>query len=193
MPRIIENAFGGYTREQLEEALRSIDPQKEPGDYAAVKAAISRALPAHIGRSCLDVPALRKLDALVRTSTAGRAVSIIAAIGLTFYLVWRFLLNQNAQTPTIYWKSVALVVGVSTVVWISTLWRTIANSYRFTNGTVRCIRFGQIAWEQSLRDLVWVEEVVGRYGSSLDFHWPTSTRRVELELSDFEQFGVVVS
>lgn len=37
-----EDTFGGYTREQLEEAIRSIDPEKNPGDYAAVKAAIAR-------------------------------------------------------------------------------------------------------------------------------------------------------
>jgi hypothetical protein len=191
MPNI--DRVGGYTREQLEEALRSIDPEKNPGDYAAVKAAIARALPTYVGESCLDVGALRKLDALVQTSTGNRALSIATAIGITVYLAWRLLSNPNVLSQTIYWERVALAIGVAAVVWVLALWKTTTNSYRFSSGTIRCMRFGQIAWEQSLSDLVWVEEIVGRYGSSLDFHWPTSTHRVALRPSDFEQFGVVVS
>jgi hypothetical protein len=187
------DSFGAYTREQLEEALRSIDPDKNPGDYAAVKAAISRALPAYVDQSCLDVGALRKLDAVVQTSTGSKALSIVVAIVITGYLVWRFLLNQNFETPAIYWERVALIVGVSAVSWAGALWKTTANSYRFASGTIRCTRLGRTAWEQPLSDLVWVEEIVGRYDSCLVFHWPTSTRRVELKLTDFKEFGVVVS
>jgi hypothetical protein len=188
----MSDAFGGYTREQLEEALRSIDPDKNPADYAAVKAAISLALPADVAQSCLDVVALRKLDVLVRASMGARVLSIVTAIGITVYLVWQLLLSETIVSPTIYWEHVAWVIGCSVVAWATAFWKTFADSYRFANGTVRCMRFGHIAWEQSLGDLVWVEEIIGRYTSRLDFHWSTSTRRVQLQLSDFEPLGVVV-
>jgi hypothetical protein len=191
MPSIIEDAFGGYTREQLEETLRAIDPNKNPADYAAVKAAISRALPAYVDQSCLD--ALRKLDALIQTSMQTKITSIIAAIGLTAYFVWRFLLSQTFKDPTAYWATAALVVCGSAAVWIVALWKTFTNSYRFASGTVQCIRFGRIAWEQSLKDLVWVEEIQDRYQTGLDFHWPTSTRRVDLALSDLKPYFAVIS
>jgi hypothetical protein len=190
MPINLENVFGGYTREELQEALRSIDPEKSPEDYAAIKAELARALPAFVGESCLDVAGLRKLDAVVRPSTNSKAFSIVAAIATTGYLVWRFL-NDSSETPVIYWERAALAMGVAAVFWVSALWKTTTDSYRFANGTIRCMRLGEIAWEQSLSDLVWVEEVVTRYDSCIVFHWPTSTRRVELELSDFKQFGVV--
>src|ERR1700674_3992347 len=193
MPSIVEDAFSGYTREQLEETLRAIDPNKNPADYAAVKAAISRALPAYVGQSCLDAVALSKLNALVKPSTQSKIFSIITAICLTVYLVWRLLLSQTITDPTVYWEHAALVIGGSVVVWIGALWRSSVDSYRFASGTIQCMRLGQISWEQSLQDLVWVEEIQERGGSSLDFHWPTSTQRVELALSDFEPHGVVVS
>jgi len=43
--------FGDYTREQLEAELRSTDPKKNSEDYAAIKAALARALP--VGPSIL--------------------------------------------------------------------------------------------------------------------------------------------
>jgi hypothetical protein len=189
MPSIIEGAFSEYTREQLEETLRAIDPNKNPADYAAVKAAISRALPAQIGRSCLDVVALRKLDALVQPSKGSKFFAVIAAIGLTLYLFWHFFLSQTITSPTVFWESAALVLAGSFAVWVPAFWKTSVDSYRFADGTIQCVRLGQIAWEQSLQDLVWVEEIQGRYGSNLDFHWPTSTRRVDLTLSDFKPYG----
>jgi hypothetical protein len=185
--------FGGYTREQLEESLRSIDPVKNPEDYAAVKAAIARALPAAQGQSCLDVAGLSKLDALVRPSKTSTTAIIIAAVIGIVGLVWRFIVDQTFDTPAAYWERVALVMAVSVVLLVGALWRTSVNTYRFAGGTIRCMRFGQITWEQSLSDLVWVEEIVGRGESCLDFHWSTSTRRVELQLSDFSKFGVVAS
>ena len=160
MPNSIDNTFGGYTREQLEEALLNpLIPRKIPGDYAAVKAAISRALPANVGTSCLDITALRKLDALVQTSTGNSGLlSIVVAIGMTVYLVWRLHLEQNAETPTIYWERIAWVVGVSAVVWVSVLWKSTTNSYRFASGTSFVVydSVGSLG-EQSLADLVWVE------------------------------------
>jgi len=33
MPIDLDNVFGAYTREELQEALRSIDPKKNPEDY----------------------------------------------------------------------------------------------------------------------------------------------------------------
>jgi len=41
----LDDAFGPYSREELQETLRSMDPTKDPEDYAAIKAALSRALP----------------------------------------------------------------------------------------------------------------------------------------------------
>jgi hypothetical protein len=188
-----DDLFGGYTREQLEEALSSIDPKRNPEDYAAVKEALARALPAEVGESCLDVEALRKLDAVVRTSTESKAISIVTAAALTVYLVWHFLLDQNFDSAVIYWERAALIMGLAAVMWAGALWKTTTDSYRFAGGTIRCTRLGQIAWEQSLSDLVWVEEKVTRRDSCLLFHWRTLTRRVELQLSDFKEFGVVVS
>jgi hypothetical protein len=182
-------AFSDYTREELQEALRAIDPNKNPADYAAVKAAISRALPAQVSQSCLDVVALRKLDALVQPSKRSKAFAVIAAIGITLYLFWRFFLSQTITNPTVFWENAALVLAGSVAVWVGALWKTSVDSYRFAGGTIQCMRLGRVAWEQSLQDLVWVEEIQDRYGSSLDLHWATSTRRVELALSDFEPYG----
>lgn len=190
MPNILEDAFGDYTREELEETLRTIDPKKNPADYAAIKAAISRALPAEVGQSCLDVDALRKLDALVQPSNQSKVFAVLAAIGLTVYLFWRFFLSRTITDRTVFWESAALVLAGSVAVWAGALWKTSVDSYRFAGGTVQCIRLAGIAWEQSLQDLVWVEEIQNKYGSSLDFHWPTLTRRVELALSDFEPYGL---
>jgi hypothetical protein len=39
-----EDSFGAYAREDLQEALRSIDLEKNPEDYAAVKARLARGL-----------------------------------------------------------------------------------------------------------------------------------------------------
>lgn len=59
--------------------------------------------------------------------------------------------------------------------------RKAVTDYRFSNGEMECIRAGEITWQQSLRDLVTVEEIEGsRYeGPSLKFHWPTNTRHVD--------------
>jgi hypothetical protein len=184
-----EDLFGAYTREELQAALRSIDPKKNPEDYAAIKAQLARALPAFVGESCLDVAALRKLDAIVQPSTEYRAVIVLAALGATGYLVWHFL-NHGNETPEIYWEQAAGVIVVVAILWVSALWKTTVDSYRFANGTVSCVRLGEIAWEQSLGDLVWVEEKSSRNDSWLEFHWPTSSRRIELQLSDFEKYGL---
>ena len=192
MPINLDDAFGAYTREELQEALRSIDPEKNPEDYAAIKAELARALPAFVGVSCLDVAGLRKLDAVVQPSTESKAVIVIAALGTTGYLVWR-LLNQSYETPASYWGHAALATGVAVVLWVSALWKATVDSYRFAGGTICCVRLGEVAWEQSLSDLVWVEEKSSRNDSWLVFHWPTSTRRVELQLSDFEKYGFYAS
>jgi hypothetical protein len=192
MPINLDDAFGPYTREELQAALRSIDPKKNPEDYAAVKAELERSLPAFVGESCLDVAALRKLDAVVQPSTDSKAVIVVAALGATGYLVWR-LLNHSYETPEIYWEHAAVVMVVVAVLWVSALWKTTVNSYRFAGGTISCVRLGEVAWEQSLSDLVWVEEKSSRNDSWLVFHWPTSTRRIELQLSDFEKYGFVAS
>jgi hypothetical protein len=189
MPIDLDNMFGAYTREELQEALRSIDPAKNPEDYAAVKAELARALPAFVGQSCLDVAALAKLDAVVKPSTESKALIVVAALGATGYLVWH-LLNHSYQTPESYWRHAAVVIVVVAVLWVSALWKTTVDSYRFANGTVSCVRLGEIAWEQSLSDLVWVEEKTSRNDSWLEFHWLSSARRVELQLSDFEKYGL---
>jgi hypothetical protein len=51
----LDDAFGAYSREELEETLRSMDPKKDSEDYAAIKAALSRALPqgVAVGYLCL--------------------------------------------------------------------------------------------------------------------------------------------
>lgn len=64
------------------------------------------------------------------------------------------VLDPGVQTPATYWAHIAVAIGISAVVWICTLWKTSTNSYRFAGGSVRCMRFGEIAWEQSLVDLV---------------------------------------
>ena len=71
--------------------------------------------------------------------------------------------------------------------------RKVVTAYRISNGTMECIRAGEITWQQSLSDLKRVEEVEGgRYEEpSLTFHWPTNTRRVDLQLADFDKYGVV--
>jgi hypothetical protein len=99
----------------LQAALRSIDPKKNPEDYAAVKAELERSLPAF--ESCLDVAALRKLDAVVQPSTDSKAVIVVAALGATGYLVWR-LLNHSYETPEIYWEHAAVVMVVVAVLWV---------------------------------------------------------------------------
>jgi len=71
--------------------------------------------------------------------------------------------------------------------------RKVVTAYRISNGTMECIRAGEITWQQSLSDLKRVEEVEGsRFEEpSLKFHWPTNTRQVDLEVADFAKFGVV--
>ena len=62
----LDDAFGAYSREELQETLRSMDPKKDPENYAAIKAALSRALPQGVIVSCLDVAALSKLEATIQ-------------------------------------------------------------------------------------------------------------------------------
>ena|ERR1700733_3670672 len=132
------DAFGAYSREELEETLRGMDPREDPENYAAIKAALSRVLPEGVAVSCLDVAA--------------------------------FLL------------------------WIVAARRTVT-AYRFSNGTMECIRAGEITWQQCLSDLKRVEEVEGgRYEEpSLKFHWPMNTRQVDLKLEDFPKYAVATT
>ena len=37
----LDGVFGAYSREDLEETLRSMDPEKDPENYAAIKAALA--------------------------------------------------------------------------------------------------------------------------------------------------------
>ena len=84
------------------------------------------------------------------------------------------------------------LIAFALFLWIVAARKTVT-AYRFSNGTMECIRAGEVTWQQSLRDLERVEEVEGnRYEEpSLTFHWPTNSRQVDLGVADFASFGVV--
>jgi hypothetical protein len=187
----LDEAFGAYSREELEEQLRSMDPKKDPENYAAIKAALSRALPEGVAVSCLDVAALSKLDVTIQPTNGGKVWAVVLAVVGTFILTQRFL-SHRVQDLTFYWVGALTLVAAVLFLWILAA-RKVVTAYRFSNGTMECIRAGETTWQQSLRDLKRVEEVEGgRYEEpSLKFHWPTNTRQVDLEVADFAKFGVV--
>jgi hypothetical protein len=185
------DAFGAYSREELEETLRAMDPKTDPENYAAIKEALSRALPEGVAVSCLDVAALSKLEVTIQPTNGGKVWAVVLAVVGTFILTQRFL-NHAAQDLTVYWVGALTLIAAVLFLWIVAA-RKVVTAYRISNGTMECIRAGEITWQQSLRDLKRVEEIEGgRYEEpSLKFHWPTNTRQVDLEVADFAKFGVV--
>jgi len=190
MPIDLDNMFGAYSREELEETLRAMDPKKDPENYAAIKAALSRALPEEVAVSCLDVAALSKLEVTIQPTNGGKVWAIVLAVVGTVTLTQRFL-THPAKDLTGYWVGALTLIALVLFLWIVAARKTVT-AYRFSNGTMECIRAGEITWQQTLRDLVRVEEVKGgRYQvPSLKFHWPTNTRQVDLEVADFAKLGV---
>lgn len=186
----LDDAFGAYSREELEETLRSMDPKKDPENYAAIKAASARSLPQGVAVSCLDVAALAKLEATLQASNGSKVWAVVLAVVGTFLLTQRFL-KYPTKDPTIYSIGAVILIALVLYLWIVAARRTVT-AYRFSNGTMACIRAGEVTWQQSLRDLMTVEEIEGsRYEeASLKFHWPTNTRQVDLAVADFAGFGV---
>jgi len=191
MPIDLDSAFGAFTREELQEALRSTDPVKNPEDYAAVKAELERALPEGVAVSCLDVAALSKLEVTIQPTNRSKVWAVVLAVVGTFILTQQFL-SHPAKDLTVYWVGALTLIAAVLFLWIVAARRTVT-AYRFSNGTMECVRAGEITWQQSLSDLKRVEEVEGgRYEEpSLTFHWPTNTRHVDLEVADFVKFGAV--
>jgi hypothetical protein len=185
------DAFGAYSREELQETLRSMDPKKDPENYAAIKAALSRALPEGVAGSCLDIAALSKLEVTIQSTNGSKVWAVVVAVLGTFILTRRFL-DHPVKDLTVYWVGALTLIALALFLWIVAARRTVT-AYRFSNGMMECTRAGEITWQQSLSDLVRVEEVEGgRYEEpSLKFHWPTNTRQVDLEVADFAKFGVV--
>ena len=186
-----DGVFGVYSREELEETLRSMDPKKDPENYAAIKAALARALPEGVAVSCLDVAALRKLEVTLQPTNGGKVWAVVLAAVGTFVLTRNFL-DHPVKDLTVYWVGALTLIASALFLWIVAARKTIT-AYRFSNGTMECLRAGEITWQQSLIDLKTVEEIEGgRYEEpSLKFHWPTNTRQVDLAVVDFAKFGVV--
>jgi hypothetical protein len=187
----LDDAFGAYSREELEETLRSMDPKKDPKDYAAIKAALARALPQGVAVSCLDVAALSKLEVTIQPTNGGKVWAVVLAVVGTFILTQRFL-SHPVKDLTVYWVGALTLIAAVLFLWIVAA-RKVVTAYRISNGTMECIRAGEITWQQSLSDLKTVEEIEGgRYEEpSLKFHWPMNTRQVDLEVTDFAKLGVV--
>ncbi len=187
----LDDAFGAYSREELEETLRSMDPKKDPKDYAAIKAALSRALPQRVPVSRLDVAALSKLEATIQATNGSKVWAVVLAVVGTFFLTQRFL-HHPVKDLTLYWVGAVTLIVLVLFLWIVAARKTVT-AYRFSKGTMACMRAGEVTWQQSLSDLQWVEEVDGnRYEEpSLEFHWPTNSRQVDLEVADFAGLGVV--
>ena len=187
----LDDAFGAYSREELEETLRAMDPKKDPKNYAAIKAALSRALPQCVAGSCLDVAALGKLEVTIQPPNGGKVWAAVLAVVGTYMLTRRFL-SYPTKDLTVYWVGAVTLIAAVLFLWMVAA-RKAVTAYRISNGTMECIRAGEITWQQDLSDLQRVEEVGGgRYEEpSLEFHWPTNTRRVDLEVADFAKFGVV--
>jgi hypothetical protein len=184
-------AFGAYSREELEETLRGMDPKKDPENYAAIKAALARALPQGVAVSCLDVAALRNLEVTIQATNGGKVWAVVLAVVGTFILTQRFL-SHPTKDLTVYWVGALTLIASVLFLWIVAARKTVT-AYRFSNGTMECIRAGETTWQQSLSDLKTVEEIEGgRYEEpSLKFHWPMNTRQVDLEVTDFAKLGVV--
>jgi len=186
-----DDAFGAYSREELEETLRGMDPEKDSKNYAAIKDALSRALPEGVAVSCLDVAALSKLEMTIQPTNGGKVWALVLAVVGSFILTQRFL-SHPVKDLTVYWVGAVTLIAAVLFLWIVAA-RKVVTAYRISNGTMECIRAGEITWQQSLSDLKRVEEVEGsRFEEpSLKFHWPTNTRQVDLEVADFAKFGVV--
>jgi len=141
--------------------------------------------------SCLDVAALSKLEVTIQPTNRSKVWAVVLAVVGTFILTQQFL-SHPAKDLTVYWVGALTLIAAVLFLWIVAARRTVT-AYRFSNGTMECIRAGEITWQQSLSDLKRVEEVEGgRYEEpSLTFHWPTNTRHVDLEVADFVKFGAV--
>jgi hypothetical protein len=187
----LDDAFGAYSREELAETLRAMDPKKDPKNYAAIKAALSRALPQGVAVSCLDVAALSKLEVTLQPTNGGKVWAVVLAVVGTSALTQR-LFYHPGKDLTVYWVGALTLIAAVLFLWIVAA-RKVVTAYRFSNGSMECIRAGEITWQQSLSDLKTVEEIEGgRYQEpSLKFHWPTNTRQVDLQVADFAKLGVV--
>jgi hypothetical protein len=187
----LDDAFGAYSREELAETLRAMDPKKDPENYAAIKAALSRALPQGVAVSCLDVAALSKLEVTLQPTNGGKVWAVVLAVVGTSALTQR-LFYHPGKDLTVYWVGALTLIAAVLFLWIVAA-RKVVTAYRFSNGSMECIRAGEITWQQSLSDLKTVEEIEGgRYQEpSLKFHWPTNTRQVDLQVADFAKLGVV--
>jgi len=129
----LDDAFGAYSREELEETLRGMDPKKDPKDYAAIKAASARALPEGVAGSCLDVAALRKLEVTIQPTNGGKVWAVVLAVVGTFVLTRRFL-DHPVKDLTAYWVGAVALIAAVLFLWIVAARRAVT-VYRFSNGT----------------------------------------------------------
>jgi len=131
------------------------------------------------------------LEVTIQPTNGDKVLAVVLAVVGTLILTQRFL-SHSVKDLTVYWVGALTLIALALYLWIVAARRTVT-AYRFSNGTMECIRAGELTWQQSLRDLVTVEEFAGgRYEEpSLRFRWPTNSRRVDLEVADFAKFGVV--
>jgi hypothetical protein len=108
----LDDAFGAYSREELEETLRGIDPKKDPENYAAIKAALSRALPQGVAESCLDVAVLGKLEATIQATNGSKVWAVVLAVVGTLILTQRFL-NHAVKDLTVYWVGALTLIAAA--------------------------------------------------------------------------------
>ena len=120
----LDDAFGAYSREELEETLRSMDPEKDPENYAAIKAALSRALPQGVAVSCLDVAALNKLEATIQATNSSKIWAVVLAVVGTFVLTRRFL-DHPVTDLTVYWVGALTLIASALFLWIVAARRTV--------------------------------------------------------------------
>jgi hypothetical protein len=131
------------------------------------------------------------LEVTIQPTNGGKVWAVVLAVVGTFILTQRFL-SHPVKDLTVYWVGALTLIAAVLFLWIVAA-RKVVTAYRISNGTMECIRAGEITWQQSLSDLKTVEEIEGgRYEEpSLKFHWPMNTRQVDLEVTDFAKLGVV--
>ena len=109
-------------------------------------------------------------------------------------MLTRRFLSYPTKDLMVYWVGAVTLIAAVLFLWIVAA-RKAVTAYRISNGTMECIRAGEITWRQCLSDLKRVEEVEGgRYEEPfLKFHWPMNTRQVDLKLEDFPKYAVATT
>ena len=173
------NEFSAYTKAELEEGLRRVDPAPYPKNYHALTEALAEVAPTGSSPSSLEVAALQRLNAVVTADHRDRvnyAASLLLFLGLIAVSYW-----SQGHVKT------SLIPFIMSPIALALLALSFGVTYRFEGGAMTCLRFGRPGWTESLSNLEYVQEKSIASFPVLRFHWKDHARTVYLAAADFQR------